>query len=407
MKVRVVNLGCRSNFFDGQFILQKFIEKGYILGDDADIYVVNTCGVTKEAERSSRQAIRRIKRNNPNAVVVVTGCYAQIKPHELSTMEEVDLVVGNTHKTRLVDLVEEYLQGKGQRVAVENIFRQSTLESFHLVTFYERSRPFVKIQEGCNKFCSFCVIPYARGKVRSVPPQKVLEEIHLLAQKGFEEVVITGTQLSQYGWDMGTTLGKLLKEMVKIEGIKLIRLSSLHPAELEEELLTIITEEEKIAPHFHLPLQSGSLRILQLMERGYTPDEYRRLVEKLVEKRPLSAIGTDVIVGFPTETEEDFEETYRFLESLPIAYMHIFPYSDRPFTKASRMEGKVPSSVKDRRVEILKELDTRKRESFRKRCEGKKLRATVLGEGKLLTENYLEIERSVELPAGRVVEVVV
>uniref|UniRef100_A0A7C2V348 Threonylcarbamoyladenosine tRNA methylthiotransferase MtaB n=1 Tax=Hydrogenobacter sp. TaxID=2152829 RepID=A0A7C2V348_9AQUI len=408
MKVSFFTLGCRSNYFDTELMANAFRLKGYEIvdyKDIADVYIVNTCTVTAEADRSSRQAIHRLKRKNPKALVVATGCYAQVNPQALASMEDVDLVVGNSHKHRIWEIVEEFLQGKGERVFLENLFRQSRLESFDLITYFEKARPFVKVQEGCNRFCTFCVIPYARGKVRSVPLEKVLEEVRLLAQRGFQEVVLTGTQLTQYGWDIGTSLYELLREIIRIEGIQLVRLSSLYPAEIDQKLFDLITWEEKVAPHFHLSLQSGSDRILELMRREYRAKDYISLVEKIVHRRPLSAIGTDIIVGFPSEDEEDFMQTYRLLEELPIAYMHIFPYSDRPFTKASKMEGKVPSKVKEERVDMLKDLDKRKREEFYKKNLGKELRATVIEKDRLLTENYIHLERYVEGNIGTVVKI--
>ncbi|MCS6957893.1 MAG: tRNA (N(6)-L-threonylcarbamoyladenosine(37)-C(2))-methylthiotransferase MtaB [Aquificaceae bacterium] len=396
MKISLITLGCRSNYFDTELMAHRFRVKGYEIAPSdeelADVYVINTCTVTSEADRSSRQAIYRAKRKNPNAVVVVTGCYAQVSPETLAGLKEVDLVVGNSEKHRIGEILEEFLERRGKKVYVENIFKQSTLESFDLFTYFEKARPFLKVQEGCNKFCTFCVIPFARGKVRSVSPQRVLEGVKLLAERGFQEVVLSGTQLTQYGWDIGTSLSELLIELLKIEGIELIRLSSMHPSEVTEELLEIITSEEKIAPHFHLSLQSGSNRILELMERGYKVENYAKLVEQIVKKRPITAIGTDIIVGFPSETEEDFWETYRLLQELPIAYMHVFPYSDRPFTKASKMEGKVSSAIKEERVKILKELDELKRGEFYRKNIGRELRAVVLEEGRLLTENYIHIK---------------
>ncbi|SHK17655.1 tRNA (N(6)-L-threonylcarbamoyladenosine(37)-C(2))-methylthiotransferase MtaB [Thermocrinis minervae] len=406
MKVKVVNLGCRSNFFDGSFIAKQFLDKGYTLTQDiADVYIINTCTVTQGADRSSRQAIYQARRENPNALIVVTGCYAQVKPQELSSLKDVDLVVGNSHKDVILPLVEEHFQSKGKGVYVENIFRVSQVKSFDLVLYFEKSRPFLKVQEGCNRFCSFCIIPFARGKVRSVPLQRVLDQVRLLAQMGYQEVVLSGTQLTQYGWDIGTNLYELLKEIVKIEGIELIRLSSLYPSEIDERLLDLILYEEKIAPHFHLSLQSGSDRILALMERRYSAKDYAKLVETMVSKRPIANVGTDVIVGFPTETDEDFKETYKLLEELPIGYMHIFPYSDRPYTKASKMTDKVPEPVKEQRVEVLKELDKQKRKQFIAKNQGMELRAVVLQEGKLLTENYIKLRAEGFKETGKLVRV--
>ncbi len=396
------------NQFDTDLMRSKFIKSGYeavSFEDKADIYVINTCTVTAGGDRSSRQAIYQAKRKNPRAVVVATGCYAQVKPEELASLEEVDLVVGNTHKGEILKLVEEFLERRDKKVAVGEIFREKEVKNFETVLYFEESRPFLKIQEGCNKFCTFCVIPFARGKVRSVPPEKVLEQVKLLAERGFEEVVLSGTQLSQYGWDIGTSLSELLKELLKVEGIKIFRLSSMHIKEITPSLLDIITHEERIAPHFHLSLQSASDRILKLMDRGYTLEEFRQVCEFILSKRPHTAIGTDVIVGFPSETEEDFERTRKFLEEFPFAYLHIFPYSDRPFTKASKIREKVPERVKKERVKVLKKIDETKRREFYEKNVGKRLRATVLGNGTLLTENYIKVDVKSDQKPGRVIEI--
>ncbi|MCS6875491.1 MAG: MiaB/RimO family radical SAM methylthiotransferase [Aquificaceae bacterium] len=283
MKVRLINLGCRSNYFDAEFMSYKLVNQGsYTVSSEepADVYIINTCTVTSEADRSSRQAIYRAKRENPRAIVVATGCYAQVNPRALAELKEVDIVVGNSYKHRIAEILEEFLENRGQRVWVDNIFKQGQVYSFDLITYFDRARPFLKIQEGCNNFCTFCIIPFARGKVRSVPMEKVLQEARLIADRGFQEIVLTGTQLTQYGWDGGTNLYELIKELVKIEGLELIRLSSLHPAEIGDDLLEFLLSEEKIAPHFHLSLQSGSDRILELMERGYTVKDYIGLVKK-------------------------------------------------------------------------------------------------------------------------------
>jgi len=393
MKVSFITLGCRMNRFDTDLMRTEFAKKGFTFVDDfeyADIYVINTCTVTQGGDRSSRQAIYRAKRLNPSAVVVATGCYAQVKPEELAELEEVDLVVGNTHKREILRILEEHLSGKGGRVFVGNIFREGDLRNFDTVTYFEGVRPFIKVQEGCNRFCTFCIIPFARGKVRSAPSERVIAEVSRLASLGFKEVVLTGTQLSQYGWDIGSSLYTLLTELLKTP-VELIRLSSINVGEMDRRLLDLMTSEERIAPHFHLSLQSGSDRILRLMERGYTVSEYAEIVMDLWTRRPLCAIGTDVIAGFPGENERDFEETLRLIDDLPIAYIHPFPYSDRQGTKASKMDSKVPERVIKERVSLLKDIDDKKRRWFREANKGRTLRAIVLKGGKALTENYLEV----------------
>ncbi len=407
MRVSFCTLGCRMNRFDTDLMRDRFLSSGYeVVGfdEEADVYIINTCTVTVGGDRASRQAIYSAKKRNPNAVVVATGCYAQVKPQELSSLEEVDLVVGNTHKGEILRILEDYLQERSKKVVVGEIFKEGELRNFDCVLYFEETRPFIKVQEGCNKFCSFCVIPFARGKVRSAPKEKVIEQVRILAERGFKEVVLSGTQLSQYGWDIGTSLYELLIDLLKVEDIEIFRLSSMHVGEMDDDLLDLITSEERIAPHFHLSLQSASDRILELMKRGYTAEEYRRVVDFILSKRPLSAIGTDIIVGFPTESDADFEKTLEFVKNTPFAYLHVFPYSDRPFTRASSLKPKVPETIKKERVKILKEIDEEKRREFREKNKGKKLRAVVLRGGKALTENYIEIEIDRGSP-GQIVEV--
>ncbi len=407
MKVSFVTLGCRMNQFDTDLMRTLFARGGYEVIEDfdhADVYVINTCTVTSGGDRASRQAIYRAKRVNPSSVVIATGCYAQVSPRDLACLREVDIVVGNTHKREIVKILEDHLSGRTNNVHVGNIFREKDLRNFDAVTYFEGVRPFIKIQEGCNKFCSFCIIPFARGKVRSAPPQKVIQEVERLAQLGFKEVVLTGTQLSQYGWDLGTSLYELLRSLIKTS-VEIIRLSSLHIAELDDRTLDLLTSEEKIAPHFHLSLQSGSDRILRAMERGYSMGEYAKVVEKIWTKRPLSAIGTDIIAGFPGESEEDFRETVRAVEELPFAYLHPFPYSDRKGTKASKMQGKITPDVIKERVGLLKELDGKKRRWFRRINEGRNVRAVILKKGSLLTENYIEIFANVKAEPGDLVRI--
>lgn len=407
MRISFITLGCRMNQFDTALMMDRSLSAGYEVvgeGEKADVYVINTCTVTGGGDRASRQAIYRARRENPSAIVVATGCYAQVNPDEVGSLEEVDLVVGNTHKGELLKIIEDYIEDKSERVIVGEIFREKELKNFDTVLYFEGVRPFIKVQEGCNKFCSFCVIPYARGKVRSAPPEKVVEEVRLLSQKGFKEVVITGTQLSQYGWDIGSSLYSLLRELIKTP-IELIRLSSMHIGELDAKTLELMCHEEKIATHFHLSLQSGSDRILELMRRGYTLEDYRRVVDFILSKRPESAIGTDLIVGFPGESEEDFGLTLRAVEEIPFAYLHLFPYSDRPRTPARNMDSKVPASIIKERMAILKKIDKELRETFKEKNKGRVLRGIVLGNGKILTENYIEVEDISGQSPGELVKV--
>ncbi len=414
LKVAFATLGCRMNQFETSALEETFVKKGYQLTDfkdTADIYVVNTCTVTNDADRTSRKTLRQAKRRNPNAVVVATGCYAQVSPEEIAKMEEVDLVIGNSHKTAVYEIVENFLNEKNQeKIFIDNIFRKNEFETFHISTFYEGARPILKVQEGCNSFCSFCIIPFARGKVRSGKTQEVVKQVKILVDRGFKEIVLTGTQLSQFGWDKGESLYQLLKEVVKIEGLYRVRLSSMGINELNDDLIDFLTSEEKIAPHFHLSIQSGDDKVLRDMKRPYTVREYVDKVEKILSKRPETAIGTDIITGFPTETEEAFNNTVKTVEDIPFAYIHVFTYSEREGTKAVSFGDKVSPKEKKRRTNILRAISQEKSKSFRKRFLGETLEVLIIGEkeGKKigLTGNYIHIRFETEKPINSITDVV-
>ncbi|MGC8588437.1 MAG: tRNA (N(6)-L-threonylcarbamoyladenosine(37)-C(2))-methylthiotransferase MtaB [Hydrogenobaculum sp.] len=390
MKFKVINLGCRMNQFDGDFISSWLLKHGYEKSEIPDIYIINTCTVTSQADRSSRQAIYQAKKENPNAIVIATGCYAQTQKEVLEKLKEVDIVLGNANRTDILEAIKNYMDTKQKLSYVDNIFRQNDI-AFQEDIIFENHRPFLKIQEGCNSFCTFCIIPFARGKSRSVDEELVFKSVQNLYEKGYKEVVLTGTQLSQYGHDKGTSLFKLLKKLIKIPIF--IRLSSMNVNEIKNDknLLDLITQEENIMPHFHLSLQSASDNILKAMRREYTLKEYEETVDYIIKKRPISAIGTDVIVGFPTESDEDFNITYNFLKGFPFAYLHIFTYSDRPLTKAQKLTPKVDTNTKKERSNILHILDKEKRTVFRKNMEGKTLRALTISSDKAITENYIEL----------------
>jgi len=390
VKFKVINLGCRMNQFDGDFISSWLLKHGYEKSEIPDIYIINTCSVTSQADRSSRQAIYKAKKENPNAVVIATGCYAQTQKDALEKLKEVDIVLGNANRTDIIKAIKNYIDTKQKLSYVDNIFRQNDI-AFQEDIIFENHRPFLKIQEGCNSFCTFCIIPFARGKSRSVDEDLVFKSVQNLYEKGYKEVVLTGTQLSQYGHDKGTSLFKLLKKLIKIPIF--IRLSSMNVNEIknDKELLDLITEEPNIMPHFHLSLQSASDNILKAMRREYTLKEYEETASYIIKKRPISAIGTDVIVGFPKETDEDFNITYNFLKDFPFAYLHIFTYSDRPLTKAQKLTPKVDTNIKKERSNLLHILDKEKRTTFRKNMKGKTLRALTISSDKAITENYIEL----------------
>ncbi|WP_457640339.1 tRNA (N(6)-L-threonylcarbamoyladenosine(37)-C(2))-methylthiotransferase MtaB [Persephonella sp.] len=401
LKVAFSTLGCRMNQFETSAIEERFAEEGYILTnfkDVADIYIINTCTVTNDADRSSRKTIRQAKRRNPDAIVVATGCYAQVSPEKLAQMEEIDLVIGNSHKDAVYEIVENYLNEKRQdKVFIDNIFRQNQFKTFQISTFYEGSRPILKVQEGCNSFCSFCIIPFARGKVRSAKIEEIVNQTKILVDRGFKEIVLTGTQLSQFGYDHKEGyLYDLLKQLINIKGLYRVRLSSMGINELDDTLIDLITSEEKIAPHFHLSIQSADDKVLKDMKRDYTVKEYMEKVEKILKKRPDTAIGTDVITGFPTEDEKAFLNSVKNIENIPFAYIHVFTYSDRKGTTASKLGDLVPPQEKKRRTAILREISEKKNIQFRKKFLNKELEVLIISEkeGKKvgITGNYIHIK---------------
>jgi len=398
LKVAVNTIGCRMNQFESSAIEEKFFEKGYQITnfeDIADIYIINTCTVTNDADRTSRKVIRKAKKQNPRAVVVATGCYAQVKPEELAKMEEIDIIVGNSHKTDILDIVESYINEKFQeKILVNNIFRENDFKTFQISTFFEGARPILKIQEGCNSFCSFCIIPFARGKVRSAKIEDIVNQVRILAERGYKEIVLTGTQLSQYGYDHKEGyLLDLLKKLSEIEDLKRIRLSSMGINELNNELIDFITENPKIAKHFHLSIQSADDKVLKDMRRDYTVKDYIKVVEKILEKAPETAIGTDIITGFPTEDKTAFENSLKNIEKIPFAYIHVFTYSEREGTTATKLKSVVSPQEKKERTQILREISYQKNLEFRKKFLEKEMEFLIISEkeGKKigLTSNYI------------------
>lgn len=396
MKVAVLTIGCKLNQYESEYLIESLEKSGFIVvdfKDTADIYVINTCTVTSQADSKSRQAIRQAKRRNPDSIVVATGCYAEINRDELKKIGA-DIVVGNVGKAFLSDIIKRYVldgvSGCTDDIGSEKFYPMP------IEDFKDYSRAFVKIQDGCDSRCSYCIVWKARGKSRSADLGFVLDEVKRLVEKGFEEIVLTGVHLGSYGKDIGLSLVDLLKELVKVESLKKIRLSSIEPTEWTDELLDFITHD-KIAKHFHIPLQSGSDRILELMNRNYTRKFFEDLILRINKSIPIAGIGVDVIVGFPTEGEEDFKVTYTLLRDLPIYYMHIFTYSDRPGTIASSITPKVPPVVKRKRWEALKELKDMKMDNFISAFVGRDLEGVI--EGRVvesgftrgLSENYIPL----------------
>lgn len=385
LKVAFTTLGCRMNQFETSALEEKFSDRGYTITDFedmADIYVVNTCTVTNDADRTSRKLLRQAKRRNPNAVVVATGCYAQVSPHELAKIPEIDIVVGNSHKTDLLDIVENYINERSEnKIFIENIFRENSFKTFEISTFFEGARPILKVQEGCNSFCTFCIIPFARGKVRSAKIDRIVDQIKQLVDAGYREVVLTGTQLSQFGYDHKEgKLVDLIKEIEKIEGLYLVRLSSMGAGELDEYTIDVLTDSPKVAPHFHLSIQSADDRVLKDMGRDYTVAEYVSKVERILSRRPEAAIGTDIITGFPTEDRQAFENSFKTVREIPFAYIHVFTYSPRQNTKALKFGDKVSPQEKKERTRLMIELSKEKNKAFRSKFLGTAMNFLIISE---------------------------
>jgi threonylcarbamoyladenosine tRNA methylthiotransferase MtaB len=398
--VSFATLGCRLNQVDTR-VLQTMLEaRGFRTVDfdePADVVVVNTCTVTARAEFSDRQMIRRAARVSPDATLVVTGCWAQTSPDEVAALSGVDLVVGNADKDRLPDLLEQ-VGAAGTHVS--DIKRARMSETAPVARWHGRSRAFLKIQDGCQHRCAFCVVPLARGASRSLDPKVVLDQARLLVEAGHREIVLTGVDLGHYGADLvpRTTLAALLRSLVEIPGLRWVRLSSLLPAYFTPELIEIVTGSPLVAPHVHIPLQSGSTRVLRLMRRPYDARMYRALVERLVAARPGLGLGADVIAGFPGESEQDFGETMACVEALPFSYLHVFPYSPRKGTEAVGLGEKLEQRAIARRSRALRELGHAKSDEFRRRLVGTTQDVLVLetrdrATGALvgLTGNYVEI----------------
>lgn len=360
--VAFYTLGCKVNQYETNAMEQQFIQNNYKIVDNtekADIYVINTCTVTNMADRKSRQMLRRVKEINQSAVIVVCGCYAQVAKTELEQIPEVDIILGINEKNKIVQIVEEYLASKNNIIEVADVSKQKEFLDFGDVTYTEKNRAVIKVQDGCNMFCSYCLIPYARGRIRSRKIENVVSEIEKISKQGIKEVVITGIHVASYGKDFeneNIRLINLLEEINKIEGIERIRLSSLEPTIVDEEFAQRLSKLEKICDHFHLSLQSGCDATLKRMNRKYTTARYKEATEILRKFYPNANFTTDVIVGFPGETDEEFNQTYKFLKEIEFYKMHIFKYSPRKGTVAEKLPNQVDGNIKEERSKKLIEL---------------------------------------------------
>ena len=381
---------------------EQFIDNNYEIvnfEEFADVYIINTCTVTNMSDRKSRQIIRRAKQINPNSILVATGCYAQTAKEELEKITDIDLIVGNTEKKDIVKIVEEYRDNKNrERVKMSDINKQKEFVDFGSVTYTEKTRAVIKVQDGCNNFCSYCIIPYAKGRVRSRKLESVVKEITEIAEKGIKEVVITGIHVASYGidFDNNTRLIDLLEAIQKIDGIKRIRLGSLAPNIITEEFVNRVKKVTKMCDHFHLSLQSGCDETLKRMNRKYTAETFEKEVNLLRKTFPDVALTTDVIVGFPGETEEEFNETYKYLSKIRFTKLHVFKYSPRKGTVAAKMKNQIDSTVKEKRSHKLIELSNECEIEFLDRYVGKELKVLFeKQDGEYIkghTTNYLVVK---------------
>ncbi len=376
-KVAFYTLGCKVNQYETNGMIQEFQLAGYQIVDfeeKADIYVINTCTVTNMSDRKSRQTLRQAKKNNPDAIVVAVGCYVQVAKQEVEEIPEIDFVLGTNTKKDIVKYVEQYIkENKLFEETIDDVMQNKSYGDFGSVTFTEKTRAVIKVQDGCDRFCSYCIIPYARGRVRSREPEKVIEEIKEIAQNGIKEVVITGIHVASYGKDFETEyrLIDLLEEINEIQGIERIRLGSIEPLLLTDEFLNRFSKMDKMCHHFHLSLQSGCTETLKRMNRRYTAEEFAEIVKRVRNIYPDAILTTDIIVGFPGETDEEFEKTYEFLKDINFYKMHIFKYSPRKGTKAENMPNQVSGDIKEKRSKILLELSNKNELAYQESYVGK------------------------------------
>ena len=398
-------LGCKVNQYESEAIAELFAEKGYeIVGidEEADVYVINTCTVTNFGDKKSRQLIRKVKRQNENAIVAVVGCYAQTAPQELVKVEGVNLVIGTKDRAQIVEMVENYKTENGVENHVSDIMKERVFEPLSIQKLANRTRAYLKIQDGCSQYCSYCIIPYARGPIRSRDPQDVIAEVKRLAENGFKEVVLTGIHVASYGKDRrDTSLLEILRQVHEVEGIERIRFSSIEPNVVTEEFAQAIAEMPKVCDHFHLSLQSGCDKTLKEMNRKYDTEKYRQAAAILRKYLPEVALTTDIIAGFPGETEEDFQASYDFAKEIGFAKIHAFPYSPKKGTPAAARKDQLLNAVKAERSHRLIELSDKMADEFIQAYVGKEVEVLyerAVGEGVYEghTTNYIKVQGTSE-----------
>ncbi len=399
-KIAFATLGCKVNLYDTEAISELFSQKGYEITDfdkTADIYFINTCTVTNFSNKKSRQLIRQARKKNPSAIIAAGGCYAQTSADEVASIEGINIVVGTKNRGKIVEIIENYSKNNGVLNAVDEIMGERYFEPLKITDLKDRTRAFIKIQEGCDRFCSYCIIPYARGPVRSRQPNEILSEVERLSQNGFKEIVLTGIHIASYGKDLkNIDLIKIIKLIHGIGGINRIRLSSVEPLIVTDEFIKEIQSLDKLCEHFHLSLQSGCDKILKKMNRRYNTQQYEQAVKKLRSVFPDAAFTTDIITGFPGESEDDFKQSLSFAKKIGFAKIHSFPYSPKKGTPAASFPYQIPNEIKSERSRRMIELSDRLNKEFLKSFEGRE--AEVLFERQIQdgifeghTSNYIKV----------------
>lgn len=402
--VAFYTLGCKLNFSETSTISSEFLKNGFRKKDfseKSDVYVINTCTVTENAEKDCRQIVRKALKINPDAFVIVTGCYAQLRADEIAKIDGVDAVLGSNEKFKIFDLIKDFSKTETSCIYVKPNGELDEFNSAYSSNADDRTRAFFKIQDGCDYTCSFCTIPQARGLSRSVDEDIAVNQLKNLINNGFKEIILTGVNVGDFGKRNDTNFYNLLKRLIEVEGDFRLRISSIEPNLLTDDIINLTADNPKICNHFHIPLQSGSDKVLRLMQRRYNTNLYAKVLQKVVSKIPDVGIGVDVIVGSPGETDEDFLETYNFIKDLPATYLHVFSYSERPNTKALSIPGKVEKQEKKRRSSMLRILSEKKKGEFYRSMIGKDLRVLFESTEKNkkifgFSSNYVRVEHPFE-----------
>lgn len=407
MKAAIHTLGCKVNIYESEYITNILKENGYQIVDfdsKADIYIINTCTVTNTSDKKSEKMIKRARKQNKDAIIIAMGCHAQIKGDNI----DADIIIGNKDKSKIISLIEEYQENKNKIKRIYNLDNVS-FEDMYISSFNSHTRAFVKIQDGCDAFCSYCIIPYARGPIRSKDPKTVIKEITSLVENGYKEIILTGIHTGKYGKDINYTFEQLLKDIIKIKNLYRIRISSIEINELTDPILDLIKDNKIIAKHLHIPLQSGSDKILKLMDRKYDLKFYKDRIEKIRKMIKDVSITTDLIVGFPNEDEKDMEDTLKFIKEIKFTKIHTFPYSKREGTKAASMENQIDETIKRKRVKTVLELSDQLEQDFYQsklnKTEELIIEQTKDGKSYGYTSNYIKVEINSPLRPNEVISV--